>query len=136
MVNIWALCALQYAALHFIFLSSQHFRDEETEIQDVPSLPKVKRVESSGPGDEIRLLSSSTQDHRQLCHHSPHRNVFDFLSFFSLYCHEIIFYSLNQSTQFCFSLFFFFNLMSFFKYFPHLLIVFTCNITTGCLVCW
>ena len=91
MVNICALCAIQYAALHSIFLSSQHFRDEEIEIQDVPSLPKVKRVESSGPGDEIRLLGSSTEDRRQLCHYSPKRYVFDFSVILQSVLYEIIF---------------------------------------------
>lgn len=91
MVNICTLCAIQYAALHSIFLSSQHFRDEEIEIQDVPSLPKVKRVESSGPGDEIRLLGSSTEDRRQLCHYSPKRYVFDFSVILQSVLYEIIF---------------------------------------------
>lgn len=118
MINIWAVCAIQYTALNSLFLSSQHFTDEEIEIQDVPSLPKVTGVERSGPGEATRHLGSSTQDLRQLRHCSPNKNVFDFsVSFCSRYCMRSYFYSLeSKHIQFCFLLFF--HLMSFSGIFP------------------
>lgn len=107
MVNICALCAIQYAALHCIFLSSQHFRGEEIKIQDVPSLTKVKRVERSGPGDEIRLLGSRTQDQDNYITTLLTGIFFISLSFCSLYCMRSYYYSLqSKHIQFCFLFFF------------------------------
>ena len=111
MVNIWALCAIQYAALHCIFLSSQHLELRKSRFRMYHPCPKVKRVERSGPGDEIRLLGSRTQDQDNYVTTLLTGIFFISLSFCSLYCMRSYYYSLeSKHIQFCF-LTFFFNLM-------------------------
>lgn len=106
MVNIWALCAYLGNMLPYIVSFYLH-NIEEIKTQDVPSLPKVKRVERSGSGDEIRLLGSRTQDQDNYVTTLLTGIFFISLSFCSLYCMRSYYYSLeSKHIQFCFLFFF------------------------------